>query len=322
MDTEPPEPFTPQLAADNDPSQPRQVVALTARDTTSGVVAYRVAVPGAEPFRHEPASATSTLTLPPLPAGTHEITLTAIDAAGNEQTSTLSATVTTFEKPAFTEYPAEMDTGIVPVLRGVTRPSSTVTVFLQRVGNEPVSYEVVADTDGVFTFIPERPLTRGVYQVTAAATDPSGAKSEVSHPIRIKVQPPNVVRIAGYLVDVLSVLVPLAALLILSGLGIAYLIAVLRRFRRRVRVESTEAHEMLSAEFASLRETLAARSSTLAESRKSGRLTKAEEEMVSELDAALRESEQRVAKEIADIEDLSRRRASTQNASESHDQPT
>lgn len=322
VDTSAPAPFTPRLAAENDASQPRQIIALTATDAPAGVVAYEIDIPGHETIRHEPATATSTYTLPTLDPGQHTVTLTAIDAAGNRRTADLRFTITAFEKPAFTEYPDRVTAGVVPVIRGVTRPSSTVTVFVQRIGSEPVSYETIAGPDGEFAFIPERPFDRGVYELSAAATDPSGATSEVSHPIRILVEPPGVVRIGGYLVDVLSVIVPLFALCALLIVGSLYLFAYLRRFRRRVRIESTEAHEMLTREFAALHKTLRAQEAELVASRKTGKLTKAEEDMVATMDRALQESQRRVEKEVADIEDLSRARGSATSQTDADDATT
>ena len=304
VDTTLPAAFSPRLRADADLSAPAQTVILNATDTPSGVAAYRVSINDEEPFMHTLERGTGTLQLPPLDPGRHRVVFDAIDRAGNERTADLTFTLTAFERPAFTDHPTQLNEGVVPVIEGVTRPSSTVTVFVHRIGSEPVSYETRSDQEGTFTFIPDRGFSEGVYELTAQATDPSGAQSEVSHPIRISVQPPGFVRIGSLLVSVLSVVVPTIALLLLALIGVYLLVAYLRRFRRRVSRESHEALEILHREFTGLFATLRGQAAELEKSRRTGRLTKAEEETIATLEAALRDAQTRVEKEITDVEDL------------------
>jgi predicted Holliday junction resolvase-like endonuclease len=128
--------------------------------------------------------------------------------------------------------------------------------------------------------------------------------SEFSETVRIAVQEPGYIRIGSMIVSVLSVLVPMIILIFVLILGVWYLFAYLRRFRKKVKVESTEAHEILVREFSSLQNTLHEQQEQMINSRKTKKLTKAESEMVDTLSEALTNSRLKVEKEIDDITDI------------------
>jgi hypothetical protein len=241
-----------------------------------------------------------------LDPGYHSIIIEAFDEAGNSTISTFSFTILSFDRPIFTEYPTEINEEVIPVIKGLTRPNATVDVILRRVGGEPSMYTVTSDDEGVFTFIPEGTFTSGVYELTAQATDAYGAQSEVSGPIRIAVQQPGYLRIGSMLISVLSVIVPLILLVFALIIGTWYLFVYLRRFRKRVRVESAEALEILHREFSNLQNTLRDQEAALQESRKTKKLTKAESEVIETLDRALQQSQRTVEKEIEDVTALTK----------------
>jgi hypothetical protein len=199
-----------------------------------------------------------------------------------------------------------MTANVIPVIRGLTRPNSLVTVFFNRIGNEPNVIEVTADAEGVFTYIPEGELYSGVYEISAEATDTYGAQSARSDSQRIAVQEPGYVRIAGQFVDAMSVIVPLLLLAVLLVLGMWYLLFVFRRFKGSVRVESVEALDILHREFSNLQVMLRDQESALQTSRKTKKLTKAESEMIEVIDKALQTSQRTVEKEIQDVTQLTK----------------
>jgi hypothetical protein len=163
---------------------------------------------------------------------------------------------------------------------------------------------VTADGSGVFTFIPEGKFSTGVYEIKARATDVYGAQSLDSDTIRIAVQQSGFIRIGSLLVSYLSVIIPLIAL---AGLGVAvtwYMVIYLRRFRKQIRKESSEAMEILHREFTSLQAELRHQEGLIAESRKTKKLTKAESDMIMVLDKALQTSQRNVEREISDVTNL------------------
>jgi len=293
-------------ASTTDETNPQQVLQVTTDEGGSGVVRYLVKINDAEPFEFIDDAEAGLIELPVLKPGYHAIIVEAFDAAWNSTIGTHSITIDAFEKPVFTDIPASMTANVIPVIRGLTRPNSLVTVFFNRIGNEPNVIEVTADADGVFTYIPEGELYSGVYEISAEATDTYGAQSARSDSQRIAVQEPGYIQIAGQLVDAMSVIVPLLLLALLLVLGIWYLLFMFRRFKGTVRVESVEALDILHREFSNLQVILRNQESTLQSSRKTKKLTKAETEMIEVIDKALQTSQLAVEKEIEDVTQLAK----------------
>jgi hypothetical protein len=143
-----------------------------------------------------------------------------------------------------------------------------------------------------------------VYEIKARASDQYGAQSLDSDAIRIAVQQPGLIRIGSLLVGYLSVIIPLIVLLAFAIVGSWYLIAYMRRFRKQITKESTEALDILHREFTSLQKELRHQETLMQESRKTKKLSKSEADMIEIFDRALQQSQRNVEKEIIDVTKL------------------
>lgn len=302
VDSVAPHGLTIALPEDADLSNPEQQLLISATDETSKVIRYMVKINNDEPLEFLDPDATGVITLPKLLPGYHAVIIEAFDQAGNGVVGSFSFTLTAFDRPVFTEYPQELNEGVIPVIRGETRPDADVEVVVLRTGREPDSYRVTSNEEGVFTFIPDAAFASGVYLISARATDQFGAQSEVSETIRIAVQQPGFLRIGSLLVSVLSVILSLFGLLALSIIGALFLLRYLRSFRARIKTETAEALVILKREFAAISELLRVKEQALLISRKSGALTKAEAQMLETLREALADAERRVTKEVSDVD--------------------
>jgi 5-hydroxyisourate hydrolase-like protein (transthyretin family) len=285
-------------------ANPIQTISLKVEDETSGVIRYMIRVDNDEPYEFIDTEEKGLINLKPIAPGYHSVIIEAFDRAGNSIIQNFSFTTTAFSKPEFTEYPNEINEDVIPVIRGNTRPNATVELTVTRIGAEPTIYNLVADENGVFTLIPEGTFSTGVYELVAQATDEFGAISELSNPIRIAVQQPGFIRVGSMIVSVLSVIIPLAAMVILLVVASWFLLLYFRRFKRRVSVESSEVATILDREFNTLYETLVTQRAVLTESRKAKKLTKAEEDLFAILDNSLKQAQKKVEKEVADVEKL------------------
>ncbi|MEY2664977.1 MAG: hypothetical protein RLZZ480_82 [Candidatus Parcubacteria bacterium] len=287
-----------------DANNPEQQLALEVTDATSDVVRFKVQIDGGQAFDVTRDTATGTIKLPSTGPGYHTVVVEAFDEAGNSIIGNYSFEVQSFEKPTFTEFPQEINEQVIPVIKGTTRPNATVEIVLTKVGAEPVTYQVKSDETGAFTFIPEGRFSTGVYEITARATDEYGAQSLDSDTIRIAVQQPGFIRVGSLLVSYLSVIIPLIALAGFAVAGTWYMVIYLRRFRKQITRESTEALDILHREFTSLQNELRRQEALVIESRKTKKLTKAEADMIEVFDKALQSSQRNVEKEITDVTKL------------------
>ena len=304
VDTEAPTDIAIATPEGADLTNPVQELAVTVSDSVSEVRDFIIRIDAAEPFTYQRDTATGTIQLPELEPGYHTVVIEALDAAGNSIVGTYSFTIEAFERPVFTDFPSQINEEVIPVITGTTRPNAAVEVTLQKLGSEPTVYSIQSNDEGVFTFIPENRLTSGVYELTAKAVDVYGAHSEISEPVRIAVQQPGYVRIGSVVLSFFSVLIPLIALLFVTGLMLWYFWFYFIRLKKRVTTESVEALAIVKKEFATLKRDLSEQEEMLKSSRKTKKLTKAEEKVFTFMNAALQDSEAHIKKEVEDVAEV------------------
>lgn len=311
VDTESPETFT-ITDAEPDADTGEQALLFTVKDT-SPIQKFVIQIDGKEPFEHPGSGEEETrYVLPSLTPGYHTMSVEAIDAAGNARITTHSFTIAAFERPEFTEYPTRMNTEVIPAIKGITRPDASLFIEILRVDTDTVLVPLPenmqgaepsarADSSGAFVFIPDAAFDEGVYELRAVALDEFGRVSEASSPVRIIVEVPGYIAFGTALIAVLSVIVPLIALILLLAFGSWFMWHRLTLWRRRVGKETHEAEEQLAREFHDLVASLNAHVDALKTSRKN-KLTKAETELIEGMEKDLHAAQTRIAKEITDIE--------------------
>jgi len=302
VDSIKPEDLTISLPNNADLSNPIQTLLLTVKEGGSPVENFKISIDGGEPVAYQ--STSSLIILPEVAPGNHTVVVEAFDAAGNSTVGTFSFEVTSFEKPVFTEYPSQVSAGVIPVIKGTTKPLATVIVTLTLPDGSVQEISTPADANGVFTAIADNKFTTGVYTLYAIATDMQGAKSLQSDSIKIVVSQPGYIAVGSFLVSVLSVIIPLFALCVLAWLTVWYSIHRVRTLKGRVLRESDEVSAMIKAEFEHVLTVLHLQQTELQASRKTGKLTGAEEALILEVEKALRTAQARVSKEALDVTNL------------------
>ena len=305
VDSEKPSQFDIELL-ETTPGDPEPTLFFDVTDATSPVRDFIIQINGGEPIEYTDETGSSTYQLPSLEPGRHSVVVEAFDAAGNSIVSSFAFDIAAFEKPVFEEYPRRLSVGVVPVITGVTRPEAELEIRVVRVGasTEPQTYTVTSDVNGGFTFIPDGPFDQGVYELSARATDTFGAQSEWSDPVRMVVTEPGYIQFGTMLVSALSLFVPLVALLLLLILATLYFVRRIRRISGYIIRETEEAETSVTNAFGRLRSIVDTHATTLASSRKTKKLTKAESELITALRQELQESERRVKKEVGDVDDI------------------
>jgi len=306
VDTEKPKSFTIALPDQADLSNPNQTLLLliNKEEEVSAVNNFKVQLDGAEPYEFKDDDLTGKLTLPALEPGYHTVIIEAFDEAGNSLINTFSFTILAFTKPIITDYPQQLNAGVIPVIKGQTRPNSKVEITLTNGMTEPQHYTVNSDDKGEFVFIPDGPLTMGVYTISALAIDQYGARSLPSDTVRIAVEQAGYIALGSFLINILSVFIPLLALLFVTIFGFWYGLIRIKKLRKKVLVESNEALDILKKEFTVIHKVLNAQQEELVKSRKTKKLTKSEFDLITKVNESLVMAENKVTKEMADVEKL------------------
>lgn len=310
VDTEAPSAFT--IAEDPVNESGAQVLNFTVQDI-SPIPQYKIQIDGKEPFIFTDEKFLKKYTLETLQPGYHTVVVEAFDSAGQSIVASYSFTVEAFEKPQFIEYPSRINTEVIPAIKGKTRPNARVAVEVRKAGDGTLisiagasdasdPYTIESNNEGEFTFVPNEPFERGVYIITALAKDSTGKISERSDEIKIIVETPGYIVFGGAIINILSVIIPLVALVLLMLFGSWYLWHHLSKWRRKVTKETAEAEDSLAKEFDIIVKNLDDNVAVLKESRK-GKLTKAELALIEKIETDLRVARGKISKEITDIEE-------------------
>lgn len=300
IDSEKPKAFTISLPDGADLSNPVQTLRFVTEDATSHISRYKVQIDGGEAFEVN-ATNTALVPLPSLTPGEHNVVAEAFDGAGNSLLASFAFTISAFDKPVIVEYPQKLSAGVIPVIKGTTRPKSLVQMTVLTPMGVSMVATTTSDDSGQFIFIPEAALSVGVYSLTAVAIDQFGAQSAPSDTVKIVVEEPGYIVIGSFIVNVLSVLIPLLGLCVLGWVLIVYSVHRLQLLRKRIRRESDEATAMAKHEFAAIREIIAQHEARLTTARKSKKLTEAEAALIADIKAVVDTAETRVEKEVADV---------------------
>lgn len=276
IDTNQPERFELRLLDRDDETDPFFRMETDALDLVSGIDRLDFIIEGV--YEESFPAGTETVEIGPIPPGVHNLIARAYNQAGIHRTSSLVLEVSPIESPVFTETPDIIHSGSIMAFRGESISGSRVIISLERVGHDADEYEVRVDVDGRFVFIaPNRP-TDGVYKVRAKAVDDRGAESLYSSEFTVAVQPPSFLRLGAMMVDSLSVLVSLLAILFMAIFSVYWAVHKWRVFKRRLDKEIREAEEEVHQTFENLRKRALYQLSLLQSAENERKLT--EEEMV------------------------------------------
>ena len=284
-------------------TSPLQVLYVQGTSTIGApLVKYVLQLNGGDAIALEaPDAPVGIIQLPPLNPGYQTVIIEVFDAAGNSRILTQSFTIEAFAAPVFTDYPAELTPGIIPVIKGTTRPASTVTLTINLGAMESRIYTEQSDSAGVFTFIPEGSLAQGVYTITAVAKDSMDAISLTSAAIKIAVQPSGIIRIGNMLLSVLTIVVSLLATVFALILLSLYTLRRFRRFQTMLKKEAAEVTSSIDTQFHHILLVLAEAEEKLRQSRKSQTLTQSEQSLVTEVRQAVETALHTIEKEADDV---------------------
>jgi hypothetical protein len=301
IDTQKPEYFTIQPEEEKDLTNPIRKLVFTASDAGSGIKNYEIQIDNDEVQTWQD-DGTHIYKTPALEPGRHTLIIKALDQAGNFLTSFADLLIEPLTRPTITDYPKELSSKDILEVKGTTYTSSQLELWLQREKADPQMFIVNSNTQGEFTFIPEEKLRDGIYQFWLKVSDQRGASSDFTERITIVVQQPSWWRVGMAMTNVLSVAIPLIALIFLLIIMMLLGRRKVAIIRKRVRKETSEADEVLHKEFSVLKIKLRGYLTMYDRISKRRKLTKEEETIVRRFRKDLDEAEKRVGKEISDIQ--------------------
>lgn len=300
IDTQHPEPFKIKFVG---PHGLRPSVLFNTTDSLSGIDYYRVKI-GESDFESVDSKdfiESNPYSLPPQKPGKKVIIVQAFDRAANYTTDSAEFVVKAIDAPMITEYPKELDTNMPFIVKGTTYPDSEVIIWLQNEDREPKSQKTKSDADGKFIFVADEKLADGFYKMWAEVMNPEGVMSYPTDKYSIVVKPTSLSKIGSWLVNFLSILVPLVALIIFLVFLIFKGCTEISCLKKKVDKGIGKAQTNLYKAFDLLESDIKEQIEILKKTGEKRELTREETAIISQLKKDLNRSEELLSKDIGDI---------------------
>jgi len=301
IDTAPPEEFKIIVDKKGEIICPAPVLYFETKDNLSGLEYYEVIIDGNEGKNVALADITrNPFQMPVQTPGGHAVEVKAFDKAGNYTSATAQVEISPIQQaPVITKYPERLDLGENLTIEGESLPDITNLVFIQQKGREAVKEQIKADENGKWIFTSLKPLEKGEYEAWAVSQDERGAQSLPSSKITFSVNLPPFLKIGKIVIDYLTIMVIFIVLIAAAIVVIFYGWYRISMWRKRIRLETKELSQSISAAFKALKEEVEEQIEYLDE--KPG-LTKSERAVRDKLKQSLDIAEGFVSKELKDVE--------------------
>lgn len=187
VDTVPPTNVTVSEKPRASAADPRAVFLVSATDTTSGVDHYVLTIDDEPPVSWVD-DGTHEYHAPVLKAGDHQLTVSAVDRAGNKSDAHVQFSVEYLATPSLVIDAKKFTEGDHLTLSLSAVPDAVVGVKIEG-GGQTVNEEFTVDTNGRGLFTSKLVLLPGTYKVSGIARNKEGALSRESEHVQIEVRP-------------------------------------------------------------------------------------------------------------------------------------
>ena len=301
IDTEKPTRFEITEIEREDLTNPKVKFRFDAEDETSGIDHFQIQI-NQEPlqiWRNNVGEEQIIYESPILPPGRHTLIAKAVDKAGNLLTSVIEFNIQALSSPIITDYPKELTSGEMLIIRGKTYPNSEVTMWFERRNTETKAQTIESNADGKFVLTTEENLESGIYKIWAEVTDARGAKSKRVELVTIVIKAPALIQFGTWAINTLAIVIPLTALIIVLFGLIYYSWYKFALFRKKIRKETTETKTALQSAFKTLKKEI---EEQIAELDVKPGLSERENKVCNNLKKSLKISEKFIDAEIEDLE--------------------
>jgi len=290
-----------EIKIDNkeDPTNPQPNLYINAIDNLSGINHYDIVI-DSKSFSSITPSETNPFIMPIQLPGSHNITVIAVDKAGNRTEKKIKIEIESIKIPEITVYPSLYKAGDEMIyIEGRSLPNATIIINLTKNENNIKSWETTSDDNGNWSYSTEELFKKGTYHITAQAKDERGAISYPSEKKEIKILLSGIA-LGSFLINYWQLTLILIFIIILIIALIIIIIYKSKKEKESIKKEVLEAEKSLKDTFIILKNKIEKRVEDF--DHKPG-LSIQEKKIRDDIFKILESSKKIVGKEIKDIED-------------------
>jgi len=286
-----------------DKTPPVPAVRLAAVDATSGLDRFELSIDGGAAIAVPAAAAAAgPYVLPVQASGSHNVTVAAVDKAGNRASSGAEFTVAPLNKPVIVKYPLQLAAGDAFALSGTSDyPDTPIEIILTGDGGEKVDASVQSDVAGGFAYSIDNGLSAGVYKVWVQVRDKDGAVIVSSDKQTVLVRPLPLFSAIARQMNIWLILLILLCLIVFYLLYRLFTkgMPFLKRNKRSPAKKSwDDPEEFVRHSFKDLRENLSDKIKIMEQSRRDKQLAPLEKKLFGEFKKDIDDLEKNIKKVV------------------------
>jgi 5-hydroxyisourate hydrolase-like protein (transthyretin family) len=225
-----------------------------------------------------------------------------IDKTGNSLLASTKVKIDPLEAPRFDSLPSQSLSGSDFVWRGNSTPNSVITLWIQKNNEDSKNYTIKTDKDGNFIFLAAEKLEEGEYKVWTMVTDDRGAKSKESSKFGFAVKNNIEKVIKNEVTSYVTILIISGLIIVVLGAALGYLVRKYNKEKKKIRKEVKEAENSIHDLIPMLKENFKDKISILHNLKTKESVQKVTEEIAFDLTNNLKLVENKLEKEISDID--------------------
>ncbi len=215
---------------------------ISSEDVSSGVSKYKIIVDGDASIEVSSNGDPVNVVLGPNNPGSHGISVIAYDNAGNLSAKDITFEFPEIKVPQIVNYPETIKKGDPIKIEGISYPNTDVNIWLAYEDNIPKNYTIKTLSDGKFSFTTDFIDKSGMESFWVEAFRANNIKSKSSQKYYVVVDKSQIVKIGLFIIEILSIEIPVSVLLILLIYIIYFSYLKIKRMKKRILVdlENTE----------------------------------------------------------------------------------
>ncbi len=239
----------------------------------------------------------------PLSRGIHLIKVYGQTFDGQSLSKSLSFTNSGISVPVFSDYSNDVVENEYMVVKGSSDPASFVVIssdaLLDDNTSKHTSTTIKTNEKGLFTYVSEQRTVKGVYTISAHTRGDTGIESDENTPIKIVVKS-NPKNIAGNLVNIASLVVPIVGLLVLLILITIFGWYKILHYKQRMHKRMLATKTLIDKSFGILEEDIDEEANILRKVKDNKPLTPDEKAFVTQFKKDITDAERTIISDIKD----------------------
>ncbi|CAN5131280.1 hypothetical protein BH11PAT3_BH11PAT3_3320 [soil metagenome] len=301
IDSTAPETFDIKQISSTELTDPQARFSFKSSDATSGINHYVVQIDSLSPINWTD-DGSHVFTSSILKPGIHILVAKAVDEAGNFATASINFSIQGIESPVITSFTESVSENTPLVVKGTAPLGDKVEIIIKKVDSDPISQIVSVNEQGVFeeTF-DTHALESGAYTLTVISIDSRGAQSLPTDEKKFSVNTNWFNKFAKKIVGILSVLIPIIALLFFIVYIVLYGLNKINALKYKINKDVREVELEVNKDFTHLKSEAEKSIKLLEETKINRKLTREEKIIITNLSYDLSKSEKDITKKLADI---------------------